>query len=252
VPRLFGQLNQGATIVSFQTHMNRWLICHEALFSASNVHGRDHEQLNNGGRPFVVYGMGCHMSDYAIHKESNRSFNNPPTGDCMAELMMMQSSRGAVATYGSSGYEYLSTNLNYTEIICDAFFTDPPSDTLVTTSKAQARWILGEVMTLAEVNNMIRYSAGGPGSGALGQAKRYHILGDPVLHMDAGPPRFLVTADGDTIRSGERLMTKGSSDVVNVRAVVTDEVAIEGITLDIDGEDATNQTACPSGGGYAW
>lgn len=239
-PALLNELAKGATIVSFQAHMNRYLICHEALFTSSpTLGGADYLSLMNNGRPFIAFGMGCHMSDFAIFSELSRDFDNGPTGDCLSELMLLQPNRGAVDTYASSGFEYLRENKNYTAVIAEVFFAEPPTGPMIASNRAQARWIMGELMTTAEIENMLRYPVGS-GLGAMGQAKRYHTLGDPMLRIDGGPPRFEVTVDGRPFQSGDRLFSGGGDDSVHVRCVVTDEVAIERLTLVIDGVDATN------------
>ena len=234
---LIGELNSGASIVSFQAHMNRYQICHEALFTTSETYDSDHLRLTNADRPWVVFGFGCHMSDYALFDETVRYQSNPPTGDCFSELLLIQRA-GAVSTYASSGFEYLTPNAELTAIIADAFFDDVPTDTMVASDKAQARWILGELMTLAELKNLLQNPAGS-GGGAVGQIKRYHVLGDPVLRIDAGPPRFSVTVNGAPFTSGD-LVAPDADNMIQVSAVVTDEVAIEKLALEIDGADSTD------------
>jgi hypothetical protein len=239
-PALLGELAKGATIVSFQSHMNRYLICHEALFTSSpSLGGADYLSLTNNGKPFILFGMGCHLSDYALHSELSRVFENGPTGDCLSELILLQPNRGAVNTYGSTGFEYLLENKNYTRVLAEEFFSDPPTGPMIGSNRAQARWIMGELMTTAEIENILRFPVGS-GDGAIGQAKRYHTLGDPMLRIDAGPPRFDVTVDGMPFQSGDLLFSGGADDSVHVHGVITDEVAIEKLSLEIDGVDATN------------
>lgn len=242
VPALLGELNAGATLVSFQAHMNRGLVAHEYLFDAAGIWGdRDHLRLTNTERPWIIFGMGCHMSDYAVWDENdpiivNRNF---PNGDALGELLLLQKA-GAVATYGSSGFEYLTPNVNLTGVITDAFFDNVPTDTLVASNKAQARWILGELMTVAVIENLVVNPRTGGGDGSVGQTKRFHLLGDPVLRIDGGPPRFDVTVNGAPFTSGEDVSSVASEGVIDVRAVITDEAAIEKVTLEIAGRDSTS------------
>ena len=241
-PALLGELAKGATILSFQAHMNRYQICHERLFTSSVTAegGPDPGKLANTGRPFVVFGMGCHISDFALHKELIRVWDNPPTGDCMSEILLHLDNKGAVNSYGSTGFEYLRENKNYTAVIAEVFFSDPPVGPTLPSNRSQVRWIMGELMATAEIENLLRFPVGS-GLGARGQAKRYHTLGDPVLRMDAGPPRFEVTVNGEPFESGDLLFASGAGDSVRVRGVITDEVAIEEVSLEIDGVDATGQ-----------
>jgi hypothetical protein len=241
-PALLGELAKGATILSFQAHMNRYQICHEYLFTSSTTAegGPDPGKLANTGRPFIAYGMGCHFSDFALHKELIRNFTNGPTGDCIAELLLHLDDRGAVNTYGSSGFEYLRENKNFTAVIAGVFFTDPPMGPTLPTNRTQVRWIMGELMATSEIENLLLYPVGS-GLGARGQAKRFHILGDPVLRIDGGPPRFEVTVNGQSFESGDLLFAGADGDSVRVHGIITDEVAIEKLSLEIDGVDATDQ-----------
>jgi hypothetical protein len=221
--------------------MNRFQVCHEWLFTSHSIQGRDYLNLTNNGRPFIVFGMGCHLSDYALHKELTRNFENGPTGDCLSELMLLRpNNNGAVNSYGSTGFEYLRENKDYTEIIAEVFFKTPPTGPMIASGQSQARWIMGELMTACEIEDILRHPVGS-GSGALGQAKRYHILGDPLLRMDAGPPRYEVTVDGKPFQSGDRLFSGSGGDSVEVLGVITDEVAIERLSLEIDKVDVTGQ-----------
>jgi hypothetical protein len=230
---LLETLSAGATLVSIQAHMNRYQIAHEWILtsSRSTAYGeRDHSKINNSGKPFIIFGLGCHFSDYALHKEksaTNQAFNDA-NGDCFAELLLVQNNKGAVATYGSSGFEYLTPNRIFNNIIFNTYFTSPPQDTMVASGSAQVRWIFGEVMTVSE----LRYGSSGP-------IKRYHILGDPLLRIDAGPPRFTVTVNGEDAQTGDVVFASGGSDTVYVEADICDEVAIDSLMLEIDGEDVT-------------
>jgi len=240
-PVLQAEIAQGATIISFQAHMNRFQICHEYLFTSLFTVGRDWLNMGNTGRPSIVFGMGCHLSDYAIHRELVRTARNGPNGDCLSELMLLEDNKGAVNTYGSTGFEYLRENKNYTGVIADVFYNDPPVGATLPSGDSQVRWIMGELMTTSEIENLLRFgNLFGSGMGARGQAKRYHVLGDPVLRIDGGPPRFDVTVNGQPVQSGDHLLA-ANGDSVRVRGVITDEVAIEKLTLEIDGVDVTNQ-----------
>ncbi len=234
-PRFLAEMNAGATLVSIQAHMNRYQVCHEILFTSrygtpiGGADGKDHRKLENYARPFILFGMGCHLSDYALYKELIRTIKNDNTGDCFSELLMLQINKGAVATYGSSGFEYLSPNRSFNNVIYETFFHTPPQDTMVGSDRAQVRWIFGEIMTISEID---RYDTG--------QIKRYHILGDPLLRIDAGPPRFEVTVNGSPVQNEDLVFGAAGSDTIYVEAIISDEVAIEKLALEIDGEDATD------------
>jgi len=243
-PALFTELNAGASMVSVNAHMNRYQWCHEFLFTASILApdgNRDHPRLQNNGRPWVIFGMGCHFSDYAINAEMARQNQNDVNGDSFAELLLFLQNRGAVNTYGSSGFEYLSTESRHTGIIAEVAFSTPPTTEMPGSMKSQARWIFGELMGLSEIVNINRYGQSGPGLGAWGQAVRMHVLGDPLLRVDGGPPRFEVTVDGEAIESGGNVSTTAENDSIAVVATISDEVAIDELGLQIAGQDATDQ-----------
>ncbi|MCZ6767069.1 MAG: C25 family cysteine peptidase, partial [bacterium] len=242
-PALLAELNRGATFASFQNHMNRYLMCHEWLLTSSSASptgfGQDHRRFDNVGRPWIAFGMGCHMSDYALHKERSgiNVIRNDGNGDAMAELMLFRENAGAVTTYGSTGFEYLAENRRYTTVINEEIFNNTPTSPMLSNGRRQARWIFGELMMQSEIENLNRYGYSSlSGNGAVGQAIRYHILGDPMLQIDAGPPRFDVTVDGVPFQSGDFLF----GDSVNVVGTVVDEVAIERLELTIDSIDRTS------------
>jgi hypothetical protein len=230
-------MNQGATLVTIQSHMNRSTVTHERLLSTESASllggstGRDHTRFNNFGRPWILFGMGCHFSDYTVFRERSDLFtlSNDPNGDCFAEQLLFQNDRGAVATYGSSGFEYLTANVNYMNVMAQVWFYEAPYDTMV--NQTQAEWKLGQLMFLVE--SRLAGSQSDP-------VERYHILGDPLLNIDAGPPAFDVTVDGRGVTTGEVIESGGAGDDVNVVAVVTDENAINDFALEVAGVDMTD------------
>ncbi len=236
--RLLDELNQGATLVTIQSHMNRSTVTHERLLSTESASvlgsgtGRDHTRMANFGRPWIIFGMGCHFSDYAVFREHESiwTLSNDPNGDAFAEQLLFQNSRGAVSTYGSSGYEFLSSNVQYMNVMSQVWFYDAPYDTMV--NQTQAEWKFGQLMFLVEANMV--------GFGQNEQVERYHILGDPLLNIDAGPPSFDVTVDGRAVASGDVIESGGEGDLVDVVAVVTDENAINDFDLEIGGVDMTD------------
>jgi hypothetical protein len=227
-PVLLNELGQGATLVSVQSHMNRFQIAHEFLFTSNRIYGLDYASLSNFGRPFVFMAMGCHMSEFAIAGELSQTLQSGATGDCLNELLLLVRNRGAVSTYGSTGFEYLSTMGALNGAVFDRLFRSPPWDTLGG-RPARPRWILGEVLYVAEV--LGAYSS---------VVRRMHLLGDPLLFIEAGPPRFQVTVDGRPVQDGDPLLPQGDADSVVVEAVVSDENGIDGFRLWVDGEDWTD------------
>ncbi|HEX5133569.1 MAG TPA: C25 family cysteine peptidase [Candidatus Krumholzibacteria bacterium] len=234
---LMNELAQGATLVTIQAHMNRSLITHESVLATypstvlDGSTGRDHIRVDNRGKPWIMFGMGCHFSEYSIHREheSLRLSLNNPNGDAFAEQFLFQNDRGAVGTYGSSGFEYLSPNSVLMEMAVRIWFYEAPYDTMV--NQTQGQWVFGDLMYLTEAQ-------------VAGQQRdpveRYLILGDPLLRIDAGPPAFDVTVDGRPAKTGDVVSSGGEGDTIQVVAIVTDENAIRDFKLEIDGVDATD------------
>jgi hypothetical protein len=245
---LLDEMNQGATLVTIQAHMNRSTATHERLLSTEDGTflggtGRDHLRVANRERPWIIVGMGCHFSDYTVFRElSDLWIANAPNGDAFAEQLLLQNEdRGAIGTYGSSGYEFLGANNNYMNNLTQIWFYEAPFDDMV--NETQAEWKYGQLMFLVETRMV-----------ALGQrdpVERYHILGDPLLRIDAGPPAFNVTVNGSPVTTGDIVESGGEGDTIQVVAVVTDENAIHKFELEIDGIDMTDsltvqQTSDPS------
>jgi hypothetical protein len=235
--RLLGELNQGATLVTIQSHMNRSVVTHERLFTTvpasilGGSTGRDHLRTENRNRPWIIFGMGCHFSEYSINREfwGTRIQDNSPNGDAFAEQLLFQNERGAVGTYGSSGFEYLNQTNDFMNRMARVWFYEAPYDTML--NQTQAEWQLGQLMFLVE--SQMAASQGAP-------VERYHILGDPLLRIDAGPPAFQVTVDGRPVRTGDVVSSGGEGDSIRVVAVVTDENAIQDFALEIAGVDASD------------
>jgi len=226
---LLDELSQGATLVTIQAHMNRSLVTHEWMFvtlSSSPNGSKDHQRCNNRDKPFVIFGMGCHFSDYALHKEMVRIPFNNPNGDAFAEQLLFQNNEGAVSTYGSAGFEYLNEVNNYMKRFTEIWFYEEPYEDMV--RQSQGRWVLGPMMFLVEVeaiNRFVRRT----------DVDRYHILGDPLLRIDAGPPLMEVTVNGQPLQSGDNV--SAGADTISVVATVTDENVIDDFELWIDGAD---------------
>ena len=238
--KFLNELNQGATLVTIQAHMNRYVVTHERLFSGEpgsvlNGTGRDYLRVQNRFKPWLIFAMGCHFSDYATNREQSQEVEvyNQPNGDCFAEQLLFQDERGAVGTYGSAGFEYLDANNAYMNTLASVWFYSAPFDTM--TAQTQAEWKLGQLMFLTEAQMAM--------SGQAAPVERYHILGDPMLRIDAGPPAFNVTVNGHPVQNGDVVGGGGSGgerDTISVAATVTDENAIHKFSLTIDGKDESD------------
>lgn len=249
-PDLLDILSDGVLLWNVQCHANRFQLCHEFLFTSSNRYGLPDwtiERLRNTDKPFIIFGMGCHVNDYAVHREDNRATE---LRDCMGEHLIFSTGRtGAIASYASTGFEYLSANKRYSKVLWRNFFRNPleywdfKADSATVALKGHpSRWILGEIVTRSEIEEACN-SPGSAGDnytvGGNGTARRYHLLGDPLLMIDAGPPEILVTADGVTVQDGELLRSTTGGDSVTLHVRFQDEAAIDSVAILIDGVDVT-------------
>jgi len=98
-----------------------------------------------------MFALGCHFSEYAIHREFNdaRTQDNSPNGDAFGEQYLFQNERGAVGTFGSSGFEYLNQTNAFMNVTAAVWFYDAPYDTNGQ-PKTQAEWQFGQLMFLVE------------------------------------------------------------------------------------------------------
>jgi hypothetical protein len=53
--------------------------------------------VENRFKPWIIFGMGCHFSEFAIHREMapDRLVYNAPNGDAFAEQYLFQDERGS-------------------------------------------------------------------------------------------------------------------------------------------------------------
>ena len=106
-PALNKALNRGCLWYMFQGHGNRAVLTTESAYSLGFYMDPDSLRIYT---PFIFVGVGCHISDFAIQAEYNTFGETALYGDCMSEQLLFKSGAGAVATYASAGFEYLSQN----------------------------------------------------------------------------------------------------------------------------------------------
>jgi hypothetical protein len=235
-PALHRALNRGCLWYMFQGHANRTLFTSESAWSLGRY--MDVDSLRSY-TPFIFVGFGCHISDFAIMSEFDRTSETGPHGDCMSEQLLFKPTGGAVATYASDGFEYLSTNAELSSRVHRAFFQTPPADSVAPLNEyTGAHWVFGEAITAAEIEQIDR--------GDLDMVLRYTVLGDPMLAIDPGPPLMRLEADwGDGFQSvmSDTLRAQNGTNHVTLRLTASDIVAIGKITLQVNGEDRTASLA---------
>ncbi len=234
-PYLNRKLNEGCLFFSFQGHASRSNFCTEAGFSNFSQY-QDVDSLRSD-RTHILFGVGCHISDFSLMMEYSMSGLHGPYGDCITEQLLFKSRAGAVGTYASTGFEYLLENKYFCTTVHEVLFQRPPADGIPpANTQTGARWILGEAFTAGEIEHL------GTASYAYGQIYRYVLLGDPMLRIDPGPPLMALAADwGDGMREipADTLRSHSSTNTCSLMFSASDVVALGDIEFSVDGEDRT-------------
>ena len=235
-PALLGELNEGCLFFMFQGHANRSLMTTEGAFGSYTQYN-DLSSLTTS-IPEVFMGFGCHLSEWARDMELNFAAVDGPNGDCISEQLLFKPGAGSVATYASGAYEYLSENAVLANQVFKNFFRTPPSDSVEPGNQyTGAHWIFGEAIMKSEIEHMDQTLYGAE------MALRYHILGDPLLKMDPGPPLMSLEADwgeGYGEISPDSVRARNRSNLIKLRLTASDVVAIGRITLQLNGQDWTD------------
>jgi hypothetical protein len=177
---LVDSVGTGCLFFALQSHASRVVVGDEGVLSARR--DRPYEPFfDNPGKPFVFFGFGCHLNEYGQPNEDAFGFQD----DALGELLVTTDSRGAVATYASTGFEYLQANTQYHTLMWRVIFEKRFSRAIgggtVQPDTIAARWGLAELTTIAE----IQYGAGDADIIA-----RHVLFGDPMLRLDGGFPRI--------------------------------------------------------------
>jgi hypothetical protein len=226
---LVSKLTQGGLILNFESHANRYVIAHEVIYCTGSPRGGcpvgspGPGYFNNVGRPFFGMVWWCHSNQFAdgpVLAEGSID-----SSDAIGEQWLFLNNRGTIGSLGSTAYELVDQNSNFSLTVADAFFTIPPAPE--PTSPRQARWILGEVFAYAQLTNGLSFD---PRQSAMNHT--VNLLADPMLRMDALPPRvFEVQLDGMTVQDGGLLVADSPADSAQVVAKMRDEVAIRSVQL---------------------
>lgn len=216
-PLLLDELTEGAVIFNFQGHANRSQLTHEQVLVDPDLtpwgEEPDFDSILNDGRPFIFFGFACSVSDFAKYSEGEKD-------DCFSEqLLHLSDSRGAVATYASTGLEYLDPNAVFNEKIFEAFFLDPTPDG-PPESYFWPRWTLGGILGKSVVKYITE-------TGYSTAARTFILFGDPLMHLEMSPPTIRVTIDGEPYFSGDYLEATEEDQTVRIIAEIVDEVEID-------------------------
>ena len=230
-PSFISKLTQGGLILNVETHANRYVIAHEVIYCTGSPRGAcptgspGPGDFNNVGRPFLGMVWGCHSNQFA--DGPLLSEGTVDSSDAIGEQWLLLNNRGTIGSLGSTAYELLPQNSNFSHSVADAFFTLPPAPSPGPGRPRQVRWILGEVFARAMVTNGLSFD---PSQSVMNHT--VNLLADPMLRMDALPPRvFEVQVDGSTVPDGGSLVTDAPTGGAQVTAKMRDEVAIQSVQL---------------------
>ena len=220
---MIDSVGAGALFLALQSHASRAVVADE--FIMSTLEPPFAPVFRNDGKPFVFFGFGCHLNEYGVPSENGAGVG---AGDALGERMVMVPSRGAVASYASTGFEYLQPNNAYHELMWSILFNKDyvrlvgggsvDSDTLA------ARWRLAEILEITEITWPDPQGRGGA------VKARHNLLGDPLLQLDAGVPR--VTVDQVTngmLQANNRFFVNDRNQPLGLKLTFADEQGIDSL-----------------------
>jgi len=221
-------ISQGSLLTNIETHANRYVLAHEQIYCVGSIFcsspvGPD--RVQNQGRPTFLMVWGCHANQFPDGPWLAQGATDS-TKSIGEQWLFLDSGRGSIASVGSTAYEFLQTNSTYNLYVADAFYTFPPAPTPPPGQARHARWILGEVFGVATIRN------GGTFADQAEMNYTVNLLGDPMLHMDALPPRiFQVTLNGGAVTDDSLFTSDSPTDSVTIIAKARDEAGLQSISL---------------------
>ncbi len=228
-PQLISKLNSGRLWWNFQGHANEFVLTHEDLYVNSGYvqggvsTGDDKDLLMNDGKPFLFSAFSCHANAFARFADQAAG-RGPPLGEDMVALP----SRGAIASWASTGYEILpfSGNSHINVAWTRAMFESPPSDPYL--GQSGARVVLGETIALA-LARYVPTVVFNPNEKGVGLT--YHLLGDPGTRLSIGPPEAAVTANQLPVTDGQPIRLHTLGDTLRLNADLASNVELTSIAL---------------------
>jgi len=230
---LMSDINQGGLIFNLETHANRYLIAHEDVLC--NGHPRfcsspnTPDKIQNVNRPYLMLTWGCHANQFADGPTFGSIIDDSgvDSSDALGEIWVLAPARGAIAALGSSSYEFLQTNSVYNQSFFRALYSVPRAPDPAPGQPRQARWIVGDVTLDAATENAMAFL---PEQQVMNRT--FNLIGDPMLRMDALPPRvFEASLDAATVADGAPLTSDSPTDSVTFVAKLRDEVGIADVRL---------------------
>jgi len=220
-PEMIARLNDGRLWWNYQGHSNEQELSHEDIYR--NLGGDDDkDKLTNTGRLFFFSGFSCHPNSFG------RSYEAGGFGPALGEELVTLPGRGAIATFGSTGYEIIPRNgVDHLNVeLARALFADPPRDPYL--GEAGARPVIGEVAALSFLRWYPR-SLGSPFEQNVGMT--YTLLGDPASRLWIGPPQAAVTANDVPTVDGAPIRLHTPGNTLTLKARLVSNVALSSITV---------------------
>ncbi|MBE0567861.1 MAG: hypothetical protein IH621_18045, partial [Krumholzibacteria bacterium] len=237
-PPLRAALSRGGLIAHYQGHANAYVLSTEYWLQDRANDRRDIPLLANTDKPWVFFGMGCHIADWAQNPVLNRTQAHDPS---ITEKMLLRAGAGASAGYASSGYEYIANNRIFGERMFRVWTKRPP---VVPEhgGSGRSRWLLGELMWAAEAEHLAATFGATTDREMVAQ---YVLLGDPLMTLDAGPPQVTAVLEGapdQEISGSFDLVATDPGNRRTLRVAARDEAGIDRLLVtDSDGIDLTAQ-----------
>ncbi len=224
------KLTNSYLLVNYHGHANAQLMTHEYIYTGSGNLGDDVQQVGNIDRPFFLSAFACHVNKYDGRREGEDFYGNG-----LGERQLLAPQKGAIATFASTGFEWLPNSGDDQDLsvyLFRSFFVNPPEPDLG--GRAGQRWILGDVIRDAKTRFAATFLSGfsNPGGYWCGYGCKpplivgsrniyenfsYCLLGDPALHMDAGDVNVFLTQNGLPV-GDKGYFVAGSSDSVTLAA----------------------------------
>jgi hypothetical protein len=225
VPAWVARASQGHLFNIYSGHGSRVVLASETLVEFNgfftSIDNRTPELLTNYGKPFIFIALSCHVNEYEFFQERESEHS-------IGESMLLLPGRGAIASIGSTGYEYTGTNLPLQIYLGKTLFSEPIEDPL--TGRP------GRILGAAFDEAFLRLTA------ELGGAPVYRntlitycLLGDPLLRVDRSLPGIELEAGGAAVPAGGSIVSAPGGDTVTLTARLFDDVDTGAITIVNDG-----------------
>jgi len=225
---LYTKINRGVLWWNFQGHANPHVLSHEGFYR--NIGGYPENGKNffmNDGRPFFFTAFSCHANAFGAYNAGDVTI-----GNSLGEDMVTLPSRGAIASWASSGFESVPSNQTYhlNVELARSLFERPPHDDALAQGVQDdgARVLLGEAIALTMLNYLptVQQSSLERGVGLT-----YNLLGDPATRLWVGPTQIAVTANGVPVTSGQPVRLTSGGNELHLEAELVSNVGIDSIAI---------------------